>query len=102
MLTWETTFKAFLVYVNSLVRIQYDTFTVWNLVKDFLIFYNLLFLIYCERGGDGCERFGKKQDSVIKIAPQNVYIFNLNNFLKAISLKLSGELAWFCLEVFGD
>lgn len=33
--------------------------------------------------------------------PECVYI-HLINLLKAISLKLSGELAWFCLEVFGD
>lgn len=87
MLTWEITFKAFLIYDNSLVRIQYDTLT--RLPN----FYNVLFHIYCEREGDGWERGGKKQDSVIKIVPQSMYIFNFINLLKAISLKLSSELA---------
>lgn len=36
---------------------------------------------------------GRNKTLVVKIAPQNVYIFNFINLLKAINLKLSGELA---------
>lgn len=40
--------------------------------------------------GDTLE---ETEHSVIKIVPQNVYTLDFINLLKAISLKLSGELA---------
>lgn len=31
-----------------------------------------------------------------------MYTLDFTNLLKAVSLKLSGELAWFYLKAFGD